>query len=65
VLDEILKYRIVIGQALSAVFSISTLILLENYAGWNPVFSVIAAVVVWVAVPKLWDLFVGILQGRY
>jgi hypothetical protein len=65
VLDEIVKYRIVIGQALSAVFSISTLILLENYAGWHPLFSFAATVVVYLAVPKLWDIFLGILQGRY
>lgn len=64
-LDELLKYRIIIGQVLSAIFSISTLIVLHNYSEWHPLFSFGATAVVYLAVPKLWDAFLGLLQGRY
>ena len=64
-LDELLKYRIITGQILSAIFSISTLIVLGNYAEWHPLATFAATVAVYLAVPKLWDIFLGILQGRY
>ena len=64
-LDELLKYRIVIGQVLAGIAGGLTLLALQNYSEWHPVLSFAVVAVAYLAVPKLWDIFLGILQGRY
>ncbi len=64
-LDVVLKYRIIIGQVLAGVAGVATLLLLRNYAEWDSFFSFAVVAVVYLAVPPLWNVFLGILQGRY